>query len=479
MPAQEARARVDVDVDLEESADHFAGMAFAGKDFSGRAWEGQIVDGKFRLIEFLGGSEHSAVFLTERAEHESAVIKLLALPSVHGAAFKGEQLAQWSEAAKMVHPHLVRLFEMGHAELEGGEFLYLVMERAEQDLSQVLPQRSLTAEETREMLDPTLQALAYLHGKELAHGGIKPSNIMSLDSQLKLASDCISLSPSRAAASLHGPPSPKLNAYAAPEGKASPQADIWSLGVTLVEALTQQAETKGTIQPGDLAAPFGEIVRRCLLRDPQRRATAAEIMQLLQSAPPAGNAVQNVVQKPAELAPQSSGPSMVRAQAASAHRRALASILVPVLGGAVLLTFVLYTVKRFRPSPRPQPSAAVASMARPQTETPPKVESGGALADGSVARRVLPVPSSSALATIQGTVKVSVEVDVDSSGRVVDARFDKRGPSKYFARQAMDAARQWEFAPRKLNGASVPSTWLLHFEFKRAGAGASATERPA
>jgi hypothetical protein len=32
-----------------------------------KQWEGRIVDGKFPLQKWLGGSEHSAVFLTERS----------------------------------------------------------------------------------------------------------------------------------------------------------------------------------------------------------------------------------------------------------------------------------------------------------------------------------------------------------------------------------------------------------------------------
>lgn len=43
-----------------------------------KQWEGQIVDGVFTLRQYLGGSDHSAVFLTEYGEREPrrAAIKL-------------------------------------------------------------------------------------------------------------------------------------------------------------------------------------------------------------------------------------------------------------------------------------------------------------------------------------------------------------------------------------------------------------------
>ncbi len=63
------------------------------------------------------------------------------------------------------------------------------MEYAEEDLSQILPERPLTPGEAREMLDPVLDALSYLHEKGFVHGHFKPSNIMVVDDQVKLSCD--------------------------------------------------------------------------------------------------------------------------------------------------------------------------------------------------------------------------------------------------------------------------------------------------
>ena len=81
----------------------------------------------------------------------------------------------------------------------------------------------------------------------------------------------------------------------------------------------------------------------------------------------------------------------------------------------------------------------------------------------------MPEPSKSARNTIRGTVKVGVRVDVDSSGKVMAAKFSSPGPSKYFAGLAMKAAEQWEFAPAEVDGKPAPSTWEIQFRYKRSG----------
>ena len=76
--------------------------------------EGQVVEGKFRLVQKLGESDHSVVFLTERAEEpKKAVIKLLP------AANTENQILRWKLDTKLPHPHLLRIFESGKCELNG------------------------------------------------------------------------------------------------------------------------------------------------------------------------------------------------------------------------------------------------------------------------------------------------------------------------------------------------------------------------
>src|ERR1700693_5262913 len=152
-----------------------------------KSWEGRVVDEKFPLRQWLGSSDHSAVFLTQRsgAGSQKAAIKLIRAEGSDQDA----QLSRWAGAARLSHLHLIRLFECGRAAIDGTRLLYIVMEYAEENLAEILPLRPLAAEEAHEMLRPTAGTLAYLHQSGLAHGRIRPSNIMAVDNQLKISAD--------------------------------------------------------------------------------------------------------------------------------------------------------------------------------------------------------------------------------------------------------------------------------------------------
>lgn len=249
-----------------------------------KQWVGQMVEGIFPLKQYLGGSEHSAVFLTEYAEGERRKAALKLVATDEGTA--DAQLSSWNVAAQLSHPNLLRLFRTGRCKLDGKDLLYLVMEYAEEDLADILPQRALTPEEAREMLCPVLDALEYLHGKGLVHGDLKPANILASGDQLKLSTDRISgIGESQGLTR-------QVGAYDAPEassGMLTPAADVWSLGTTLVEVMTQrlpdwQPEAqREPVVPASLPAPFQEIARQCLRLEPQRRTSIVEIAARLNS----------------------------------------------------------------------------------------------------------------------------------------------------------------------------------------------------
>jgi TonB family protein len=249
-----------------------------------KQWEGQIVEGIFPLRQYLGGSDHSAVFLTEYVEGEPQKAAIKLLPSDPATA--DSQLASWEFTAQLSHPNLLRLFRTGRCRLEGNDLLYLVMEFAEEDLADILPQRALTPGETRDMLCPVLDALEYLHGKGFVHGDLKPANILATGDHLKLSSDAISRIGEAPSASK------RAGVYDPPEatsGLLTPAADVWSLGTTLVEVLTQHlpewqpGTNREPLVPANLCAPFLEIARQCLRLEPQRRISVADIAARLNS----------------------------------------------------------------------------------------------------------------------------------------------------------------------------------------------------
>ncbi|MGB0036645.1 MAG: TonB family protein [Candidatus Acidiferrales bacterium] len=467
---------------------------------SWKLWTGQVVNGQFHLRQYLGGSDHSAVFLTEHGEgkFQKAAIKLISADTGNAE----HQLSQWALAGKLSHPHLLPVFQSGRCQLDEVALLYVVMECADEDLSQILPERALTASEASAMLGPTLDALGYLHNKSFLHGRVKPANIMAMGDQLKLSADSIC----RVGESSRN--QRKLGVYDPPEaasGGLSPAGDIWSLGMTLVEVLTQRLpvwERMGQSEPmlpDTVPAPFREIARNCLRRDPERRWTVAGISARLNPAP--------------SLPAKEPAPTP---QKVSAKPR----FIVPAVAVGVALALLLIVPKLFHhgpdvgpssssaseqtPSskpdqvpvdtpaqpivpPEPAPTRVVPAAAQPAkkvsakkqisaavTPSAPPVRSDAGMkapaavkVRGEVVHQVLPEASQKALDTIHGTVRVSVRVSVDPSGKVADASFDSPGPSKYFADLALQAARNWTFSPAMVDGQNVPSEWVLRFEYGR------------
>src|ERR1700678_224249 len=248
---------------------------------SWQEWDGRIVNGKYPLSQYLGGSEQGAVYRTE-FQGSRAAIKMM--PS--DGSGTSAQVAAWKLAARLSHPNLVRVLDTGvwHAD-DAQDMEFAVVEYCDESLAQVLRQRALTADETRAMLLPPLDALQYLHAQGIVHGQTDPAHLRAAGDQLKLSTDGLRRNgePGISRGSAYDPPEPNF-------GGASFSGDIWSLGITICEALTGRlpVRTKDSAPEwNDLAAPFDAIVRGCLAPDRERRLSISAIRNLLDKAPAA------------------------------------------------------------------------------------------------------------------------------------------------------------------------------------------------
>ena len=298
----------------------------------------------------------------------------------------------------------------------------------------------------------------------------------------------------------------------------SPAGDVWSLGMTLVETLTQNlpvartAEQQDPLFPQDVAGAFS---RNCA---PMLASSAPKPMDSWPDRGPIGG--------PRSKSPRSGSRQpksglryrepqpIARPSRPTAKRRSYA---VPIaIGSALVLAAILAGPRLLRRhSNAPQAPAAtveqppVASAPR-QAAPPPQEHSANAYnpavaeeersskppvpvpalihpetahseernaaarlpvvapVHGEVTQQVMPEVLQSARNSIRGTVKVTVRVNVDRSGNVEDAVLESRGPSKYFARAALEAARKWKFKAPMAGGRGVLSTWTLRFQFTRA-----------
>ena len=424
------------------------GGAKAAQDWS--EWEGQIIDGKFPLLRYLGCADRNAVFLTERPEGEprTTAIKLVPANDITVEAV----LARWMAAARLSHPGLLRIFEIGRGSLGHVEFAYLVMEYAEEDLAQV--DRPLTEAEAGDSLERMLPALAYLHGQQLAHGHLKPSNILAIGDQLKLSTDTIRPAgewrSNLDAPGLCDPPE------IAREG-ASPAGDIWSLGVTLVAALTKQMPSfdQGALAESlldRLPARFRVPVSNCLRFDPQERWTAAQLAEWFRP-----EAVSSGEEVPLVAATEQPRPKL------PARRFLLpaAAVGLALLATVIVSRFTSDRAEGARPvvvEPKESNSAPVASLPKPEeVQSPSRI----------VITQVMPDVPAKARNTIHGKVTVNIRVGVDANGSVVETRNESPRSSRFFGNLALKAAGQWKFAPVAPNGSTHPEEWNLHFQFLR------------
>jgi len=442
-------------------------------------WEGRVVDGKFTLRQWLGGSDHSAVFLTERGgrQAQKAAIKLISA----GNPDAGAQLSGWGDAAKLSHPHLIRLFECGRGQIDDTRILYVVMEHAEENLAEILPVRALSAGEAAEMLRPAGEALASLHRSGFVNSRIRPSNIMAVHDQLKISADAVCRTGERRSAR-------PRSAYDAPEMATtgpSSAADIWSLGATLVAVMTQkEPNAKNIVRenvareavavPETIPQPIRDIARQCLQIDPKQRCTASDILARLQ--PKAARTQTPPAPVPASNKVVEARPSQERPKLWIVASVAVVAILLIAWVGSKFVSHQPSVPAAETNSASPANVPAMQSPApAPFSEKEKPAPTG--VVRGSVRQQVTPDVSRNAQNTIEGRLRVVVEVSVDASGNVSGAKFVSPGPSVYFANRALAAARGWKFNPPQVNGQAAASVWVLRFQFRRTSIEVSPAEK--
>jgi TonB family protein len=302
------------------------------------------------------------------------------------------------------------------------------------------------------MLGPAAEALGYLNREGFVHGRVAPSNILAIGNQLKLSTDSVRKIGETAGGR-------KSSAYDAPEVATlglSPAADVWSLGMTLVAVLTQNAPKlsgangKPVAVPNTVPQPLREIARQCLQADPQQRCTVHDIVRRLR-APTATTAVKTFeTQKP------------------QPRPKRWVTLLV-ILATLLVVAWVGSRVRVHRgATPAHEINAGASDNSASQPAVPFSAKpSGNGLIRGAVLHQVMPQVSRGAQNTVTGKLKVSVQVAVDAAGNVTQAKFVTHGPSQYFASKTIAAAQQWKFTPPRVNGQAVPSDWLLRFQIGR------------
>ena len=385
--------------------------------------EGQIVDSVFPLERCVRGGSRGAVFETQ-FEGRPAAIKLVpGTPESIDALLK-----LWEKAASLSHPALVRIFARGETALGDVRCAYIVMERTDDNLADLLAERPLTPAETREMLPPLFGALKYLHENGFTHGGLKPANIMAIGDQLKISSDGL-----------------------VPGG--DPASDCRAIGTLLEEVL-------GANRNAHLPEPFAEIARHCSASDPAARWDLAQIEARVRGES------EPVTQ------PQSRAAWWALAAAGA------------VIGGAVALwpsrsSAPSQSTEVVAPRADAVPESTIPESKKPSAFKPPSGAQSSSTPDAITpdgltpvgVTKVLPNIPESARKTITGRIRVNVRVRVDRAGNVDNASLERPRASRYLSGRVLAAAKAWKFPP-----GDAPQDWMLRFELTRQQTLASASK---
>jgi serine/threonine protein kinase len=251
--------------------------------------DARVVDGRYRLEARLGGGAVADVWraLDERLQRP------VALKLFRGDA--AEQLqrheAEMRTLASLDHPSLVTVYDAGE---DSGQ-PYLVMQLVEGDtLADELRRGALDADRSARYGGALADALAYVHSRGFVHRDVKPANVLIAgDGRVHLADFGIA----RLVDSAHVTRTGEVlgtPAYFAPEQVAGesvgPPADVYALGVMLLECLTGRRPFEGTAMevamarlsrdpeiPATLPQPWQVLLRAMTARDPAARPTAATV----------------------------------------------------------------------------------------------------------------------------------------------------------------------------------------------------------
>jgi len=220
---------------------------------------GAIVGDRYRIVRVIARGGTGVVYEAEHTWTERRVAVKMLLPShASGEAETRRFREEAKSAARLVHPHIVDIIDMGSDGEDGALFIVqglLVGEDLEQRLERV---PRLEADELVRIVRPILDALRVAHARGVLHRDLKPSNIFLVagdagryppgaagevipklidfgaSKRLDEAGDLLRLTQNGA---LVGTP-----IYMSPEQlRGEPldaRSDIWSLGVVMYRALT-------------------------------------------------------------------------------------------------------------------------------------------------------------------------------------------------------------------------------------------------
>ncbi len=260
-----------------------------------------IVNGRYHLVRELGRGGMGKVYLVEDQIRNRQKVVLKVLLSVVDAPEIDALKREFATLAKLRHPNLVQVFDLGKLSDSTGYFYTMEFVDGLPFLTAV---RDLSVQELTALFAQILRALDYVHASGIFHGDLKSENILVTGDGK--GSKTIKLVDFGLAAGRHRGEETQVGGtleYSAPElfrgAPLSVQTDLYAVGILMYWAITGRPPFSGSPEeikqghlashpPGlsgaDAAVPeyIAAILRRMLAKDPvERYASAEEVLTAL------------------------------------------------------------------------------------------------------------------------------------------------------------------------------------------------------
>jgi serine/threonine-protein kinase len=232
---------------------------------------GEVVADRYRLRESLGsGTGASAVFEADDLRSGGTVVLRLApLSSVAdpaaGSVDPDDAIDQWNsemaELAALQHPSLAAISAYGVTLIDDVPIAYTAVQHFEGgSLREVLDRgRRLSPSQALLVGLDACRALHFLHGKGVVHGDVRPANLfLGSDQRVRLAGLAAGPVPGASRMGI------ERATYAAPEvalgEQPSPNSDVYSLAMTLLELITGDAPFRSENAAITLSSRVGKLL---------------------------------------------------------------------------------------------------------------------------------------------------------------------------------------------------------------------------
>jgi eukaryotic-like serine/threonine-protein kinase len=371
---------------------------------------GDLLIDRYELTQEIGEGGMGRVFRAhDRMLDRDVAIKVLARATSHGmdVAFQRACFEQARAAARLTHPGVITIFDVGHQD----DRVFIVMELVEgPTLQQVLRREGLLPLDRAVTIAADLaDVLDHAHRLGVLHGDVRPDNVVLAEGGMPRLVD-FAIASAATTTGAFGPDQLRGSVpYLAPEQLRGEQvdarADIYSLGVVLYEMLTGrppfEGDDVGAVAQARLAQdppPPGafnpsippkleRIVLKALARDPRERyPSAAELRDNLRALAPAlavahaqtmridGRDLEQLRKGRTRPPPPSRGDSLSR-PAGVGRSRLLINVLIFLAVVCLLVGGLMYAASLTRPQ---EPAEAWATFTArscqwSNTTTPPAI----------------------------------------------------------------------------------------------------------